>query len=263
MFRTVEEDRILAVQLRERFAKQQQVLDRVAAEAEDGLLCDLGCGNGLALTYLRQVRLLPVVGVDTSSELLEQARENLPGVPLVTADIQVAPLADSSVTTVLLNKSLHEVFSVHKTDGVKRTLENAWRMLRPGGRLFIYENVVPSYDAVSVLFTTSEARELFLRFVVEYSICEIKYKLQGNEVTLSMRDALEFLTKFREPNWQSEMAEAHFIYTKRDWVEVLGGAGFGEIALHDFDDKQILSLEGVSVNWNISNFKHLIWAKKA
>ena len=97
---------------------------------------DLGSGPGLD-SLLAARRVGPtgkVVGVDLCPEMVEKARRNaslmgLHNVEFVQAGIEKLPLPDGSVDVVISNG----VFNL--CPDKPAVLAEAWRVLRPGGRL--------------------------------------------------------------------------------------------------------------------------------
>src|SRR3954452_8666451 len=99
------------------------------------VLGDLGCGTGLVAQaiapFVRQV-----IAVDGSSEMLETAAERLGGlrnVDLRQGELEALPLADESLDAAVMFLVLHYV------PDPGRVLEEACRVLRPGGRLLIVD----------------------------------------------------------------------------------------------------------------------------
>jgi ArsR family transcriptional regulator len=98
---------------------------------------DIGCGEGyLTLEAARWAR--SVVGVDRSDEVLERARalgqrRQVANVQWRKGDLMRLPLADDTVDLALLSQALHH--ARHPEDA----LEEAYRVLRPGGRILILE----------------------------------------------------------------------------------------------------------------------------
>jgi SAM-dependent methyltransferase len=98
------------------------------AEGKDVL--EIGCGSGMGLGYLAR-RAKKVVGGDTTIELVEAARQHLPGVDLLQMTAEELPFRDASFDVVLM---LEMIYYVPNLD---RAIGEARRVLRPGGRLFI------------------------------------------------------------------------------------------------------------------------------
>lgn len=60
---------------------------RYWASRARGRVLDLGCGTGRLISHLRRLAI-PVVGLGTDAVLLERAKRNAPGVPVVRADLR-------------------------------------------------------------------------------------------------------------------------------------------------------------------------------
>lgn len=125
------------------------VWDRVLRDlrlAGDETVLDLGCGRGAVL--LAAAKRLPrgrAIGVDLwqadqtdNSEQATLANAEAEGVAdrieLHTADMTALPLPDESVDVIVSNLAIH---NIPGRDGRRRALDEAVRVLRPGGRLAI------------------------------------------------------------------------------------------------------------------------------
>jgi ubiquinone/menaquinone biosynthesis C-methylase UbiE len=96
-----------------------------------------GIGTGLDLLYLPAH--VSVTGVDFSLAMLEQARAKVNGrdVTLLEMDAQHLDLTDASFDAVLCTLSLSVI-----PDG-RAAFGEAWRVLRPGGRIVILDKFLP------------------------------------------------------------------------------------------------------------------------
>ena len=108
---------------------QERRLDLIRAYVplEGAWILDVGCGIG---TYVRRFRdLTPhAFGVDVSAERLAEAK--LPG--LAAAKGEHLPFRDGSFDVLVFNEVIEHV------EDDRRTLEDAMRVLRPGGHVVIY-----------------------------------------------------------------------------------------------------------------------------
>jgi SAM-dependent methyltransferase len=121
-----------------RAERQAAMLAQIAIEAGRPLTAvDIGCGDGtctkVALTVCGMLSESPVriVGMDWSEAALKQAKER--GVPVAraSADDGGLPLADSTMDVVIMSELVEHLVD---PDG---TLDEAWRVLRPGGTLLL------------------------------------------------------------------------------------------------------------------------------
>jgi len=116
--------------------KQQAPLEQIT-------LLDAGCGTGLHLQCFHAAGVGKLIGVDPSPTGLEQCRRKLlhaPNVELRAGDIRSLPLADSSVDVAFFSYVLHHLPSEtqqRQRAETRLAIREAWRVLRPGGRLII------------------------------------------------------------------------------------------------------------------------------
>ena len=100
-------------------------------------VADLGCGEGyLTIEAARWARR--VIAVDRSEEVLDRARRlasrrKLRNITWKRGDLERLPIRDQSIDIALLSQTLHHV------DRPAAALAEAWRILRPGGRLLVLD----------------------------------------------------------------------------------------------------------------------------
>lgn len=128
-----------------KFVVWDRILEDLRLRGDETVL-DLGCGRGAVL--LAAAKRLPrgrAIGVDLwradqtdnspQATLANAALEDVADrIELHTADMTALPLADESVDLVVSNLAIHNI-PTHA--GRRRALEEAVRVLRPGGRLAI------------------------------------------------------------------------------------------------------------------------------
>lgn len=98
---------------------------------------DLGAGEGLVSQLLAR-RAEHVYCVDSSTRMVEVGtelakRNNLENLEYILGDIEKTPLADESVHLALLSQALHHALHPDKA------IAEAFRLLKPGGRLVILD----------------------------------------------------------------------------------------------------------------------------
>jgi SAM-dependent methyltransferase len=94
-----------------------------------GLVLEIGSGPGHVTTWLRRAGV-PVVALDQSRESLERLRQRTDAVAVV-GDARRLPFGDAAFDAVLADGVLHH------TARPRRAFEEAVRVLRPGGLLFV------------------------------------------------------------------------------------------------------------------------------
>jgi len=118
----------------------------IAAEAPRGAtLLDVGTGPGVLLVELaRQRPDLKLTGVDLSADMITAAKRNLAPfadrADAITGDVTDLPLPDASVDVIVSSFSLH-----HWADPEAAVPELA-RVLRPGGRVIVYDFARGPFD---------------------------------------------------------------------------------------------------------------------
>jgi arsenite methyltransferase len=128
-----------------KFVVWDRVLDDLRLQGDETVL-DLGCGRGAVL--LAAAKRLPrgrAIGVDLwradqtdnsqQATLTNAALENVVDrIELHTADMTALPLADDSVDVIVSSLAVH---NIPTPAGRRQALDEAVRVLRPGGRLAI------------------------------------------------------------------------------------------------------------------------------
>jgi ArsR family transcriptional regulator len=131
------------------------------------VIADMGAGEGTFALLLAQ-RAMKVIAVDTSAKMIEVAREQafrhgVKNIEYRIGDMEEVPIEDGAVDLVFFSQSLHH--ALHP----ERALQEAWRILLPGGRIVILDLVKHRFE---------EARELYADEWLGFSEAELEAMLE-------------------------------------------------------------------------------------
>lgn len=131
------------------------------------VIADVGAGEGTLSLMLAQAAER-VIAVDSSIKMVEYgeglvARLGLDNVEYRQGDMEELPLGESEVDLVLMHQTLHHALHPHKA------LSEAWRVLRPNGKLVLLDLVKHEVE---------EARELYGDVWLGFSQVELTTLLQ-------------------------------------------------------------------------------------
>jgi ubiquinone/menaquinone biosynthesis C-methylase UbiE len=105
-----------------------EALLNAAQIKSDTRVLDVACGPGYAAAAAAARGAVPV-GLDFSSEMVEEARNRYPSLDFRTGDAEQLPFENPAFDAVVLN------FGMLHLARPERALEEAHRVLRPGGRV--------------------------------------------------------------------------------------------------------------------------------
>jgi ArsR family transcriptional regulator len=129
-------------------------------------IADLGAGDGSFALLLSQ-RAARVIAVDSSAKMLEFGRDQavrhgIDNVEFRLGDMEEPPIEDATVDLVFFSQSLHH--GLHP----ERSVKQAARILRPGGRIAILDLAKHRFE---------EARELYADERLGFSEAELESML--------------------------------------------------------------------------------------
>ena len=131
------------------------------------VIADLGAGEG-AFALLLAERAKKVIAVDTSARMIEVGREQarrhgIKNIEFRLGDMEKVPIRDAKVDLVFFSQSLHH--ALHP----ERAVQEAWRILSPGGRIVILDLVKHRFE---------EARELYADEWLGFSESEVETMIE-------------------------------------------------------------------------------------
>lgn len=129
--------------------KMEHLLGDALSLPAGSTVLDAGCGYGRVATTLAGPNFgLNIIGIDLVPERIEEARRYTKEhgvadrVNLIQGDYTHLPLEDSSVDGVFTMETL-----VH-ADPLEKALSEFWRVLKPGGKVVLFEYSVPDYKSL-------------------------------------------------------------------------------------------------------------------
>lgn len=177
--------------------------DIIKSGITSGLALEVGPGPGyLGLEWLKLTQGTMLKGLDISSDMIKIAEKNAveyglsDRVEYVLSSGEKMPFEDNMFDAVFTNGSLHE------WSAPKKTFDEVWRILKPGGRIFISDlrrdmsflirwflwiNTKPKairpglITSINAAYTPDELKELIKG--TKLSKCEVSSNLIGLKLT--------------------------------------------------------------------------------
>lgn len=173
-----------------------------SGKLETASILDVGCGNGAIHKYVKEIApTVSLTGVDPAEKVIEEARLNNPEIQYFSNNGTSLPFPDDSFDFVTAVCVMHHV----PPPQWKQFLEEAHRVLKPGGNLLVYEhnpfNPVTRHivkkcplDANAVLLKPNALKNLFIEAGFELPSIQFLLFFPGDRKYL--RKAEQYLTWF-------------------------------------------------------------------
>ena len=132
------------------------------------VIADLGAGEGTIAQLLAQ-RAEKVIAIDNSEKMVEFGAElarthGITNLEYRLGDIEAVPIADATVDLAFLSQALHHA------QHPERAIAEAWRILKPGGRVAILDLAQHSFE---------EAREMYADLWLGFGEVDLRRYLEG------------------------------------------------------------------------------------
>jgi ubiquinone/menaquinone biosynthesis C-methylase UbiE len=183
--------------------KFRRRLERLQATSwpRQGRIVELFCGRGSGLRALERLGFSRLSGIDQSIALIREYRGRA---PLVVADCRALPYRDESQDVAIIQGGLHHLPGLH--EDLERTLSEARRVLKKGGRLVVVEPwQTPFLSLVHALARTELARRISRKLDALASMVELEGEtylswLRSSSLILHTLERF-FRTEVRRRQW--------------------------------------------------------------
>ena len=141
-------NQVLSFGMSENWRKRSAELVLKIPDFSPKSILDLGCGTGKFLEcFLKERSWEYAVGLDFSSAMLQKARETIPEKVLwLEEDFSKPPFLDASFDLVI------SAFTLRSVKAFPEFLDQAYRILKPGGRAAFLELTRPKNPLARALF---------------------------------------------------------------------------------------------------------------
>lgn len=163
------------------------------------VIADLGAGEG-TFSQLLARRAQQVIAVDNSERMVEfgsqlARKHNVKNLEYRCGDMESLPLENAEVDLAFFSQSLHHALRP------ERAVEEAWRILKPGGRIVILDLLRHHFE---------EARELYADVWLGFTELELHHFLQKAGFTNVITSVVH--REGESPHFETTLAVADKLY---------------------------------------------------
>lgn len=173
---------------------------------EDGMLLDIGTGEGLLLKALEGKKFKMLCAIDVNQEFLKQAIENLPDrkISFILGNGRLLPFKNGVFDGVIL---LNLFLNIPKIDILASILKEAFRVCKTNGRvIFDYRNMINPLILLSYKTVSLHDPDIKLPLRA-FTKKEIRYILQSMDI----RDVIYYPI----PSWWKVNSPAYLVEAKK------------------------------------------------
>lgn len=119
------------------YLKITKIMKQKIPAQKSSLIYDMGCGSGAFTYYIKKAYSRSrIIGMDISGGCITRAKKQFPDIEFRIGDIESTKIKSESVDVVCYTGILHHFANFSKVT------HEAYRILKPGGRVFSYD---PNY----------------------------------------------------------------------------------------------------------------------
>lgn len=119
------------------YLKITKIMKQEIPAQKGSLIYDMGCGSGAFTHYIKKAYTTSrIIGMDLSGGCITRAKKQFPDIEFRISDIESTKIKSESVDVVCYTGTLHHFANFSKV------AHEAYRILKPGGRVFSYD---PNY----------------------------------------------------------------------------------------------------------------------
>jgi len=174
-------------------------------------LIDIGCAWGQILERL-EGHFENLAGVDEAESRLGSIRKRLPDVDIYKCNSSSLDISSNRFDIVLMSHILHEIKLFSSKKDFVSSMNEVRRVLTSNGRFFIIDHVDPGEGDCTIALDNNTL-DKFHYFVENFIYRKIIFSQKNNEITMSIRDFHNFLTKIWSLSTGAEKLEMDETHT--------------------------------------------------